>query len=47
MATLTFLINGEALIRGEGGKFVKIDKRGGSNKRGGWKFYQNLIKGEG
>ena len=36
--TLTFLIKGEALIRGEGGKFVKINKRGGSNKRGGWKF---------
>ena len=23
------------------------NKRGGSNKRGGWKFYQDLIKGEG
>ena len=39
--TLTFLIKGEALIRGEGGKFDKINKRGGSNKRGGWKFCQN------
>ena len=23
------------------------NRQGGSNKRGGWKFYQDLIKGEG
>ena len=45
--TLTFLINGEALINGEGGKFFKFNKRGGPNKRGGWNFFPNLINGEG
>ena len=47
ICTLTFLINSEALIKGEDGFFFKIDKRGGSNNRGGWKICQNLIKGEG
>ena len=45
--TLTFLINGEALINWEGGKFFKFNKRGGPNKRGGWNFFSNLINGEG
>ena len=27
--------------------FFKINKRGGSNNRGGWKICTNLIKGEG
>ena len=47
LGTLTFLINGEALINGEGGKFFKFNKRGGPNKQGGWNFFPNLIKGEG
>ena len=25
--------------------FLEINKRGDPNKRGGWKFFQNLIKG--
>ena len=34
--TLRSLINGEAIIRGKGGKSSKINKRGDPNKRGGW-----------
>ena len=44
--TLESLINGETIINGEGGKFLKLNKRGDPNKRGGTFFFQNLINGE-
>ena len=38
-ATLKSLINGEAIIRGEGGKSFKINKRGDPNKRVNWNIW--------
>ena len=46
LRTLKSLINGEAIINGEGGNFLKLNKRGDPNKRGGTCFFQNLINGE-
>ena len=45
--TLHFLIKGQVLINGQGGIFSKINKRAGSNKKAGWIFFSNLIKGQG
>ena len=48
-STLMILINREALIKGEGGHYLKSEKRRDPNKRGGRSFFQNgeaPIKGE-
>ena len=37
-------IKGEGLIKGEGGRSQNINKRGGSNKRGGWQIIENEYK---
>ena len=44
--TLKSLINREAIINGEGGNFLKLNKQGDPNKRGGTFFFSNLINGE-
>ena len=40
-------INVEYGINVEGGKFLKNNKRGGCNKRGGWKILTKIINVEG
>ena len=42
--TLTYRIDEQDLISEQGGKFRKINKRAGLNKRAGWKISKKLIK---
>ena len=39
------LIEGQALIKWQGGIFSKFNKRAGSNKEAGWNIFSNLIGG--
>ena len=41
------LIEGQAQINWQGGIFSKFNNRAGSNKKAGWIFFSNLIKGQG
>ena len=40
------LIEGQALIKWQGGFFSKFNKRAGSNKEAGWNIFSNLIRGQ-
>ena len=44
--TLMCLIEGQALIKWQGGIFSKFNKRAGSNKEAGWNIFSNLIRGQ-
>ena len=44
--TLMCLIEGQALIKWQGGIFSKSNKRAGSNKEAGWNIFSNLIRGQ-
>lgn len=46
ITTLMCLIEGQALIKWQGGIFSKFNKRAGSNKEAGWNIFSNLIKGQ-
>ena len=44
LATLTFLIQVQALINGQGRFFSISNKQAGSNKGAGWNIFSNLVK---
>ena len=46
LCTLMCLIEGQALIKWQGGIFSKFNKRAGSNKEAGWNIFSNLIRGQ-